>query len=149
MLFLIVAICSFFIGIFCYRLYQSRLIRFFPEQSELTINAFFSELSNKRGRLQLVVTIENKGDKVVHLDSWFIRVLNPSGFLRQIFYSPQNLVHTLAPNEKKSIDIKDIEFLKGKTLYTIVLRDIYGREWSLEKSKIHHLRKDLYWNSLT
>lgn len=144
-----VAILSFALGILCYRLYQSRLIRYFPEQNPLKITAFFSELSNQKGRTQLVITIENLGDSPVYLEGWFIRVLNPSGFLRQIFHSPQNLVHTLKPHEKRSIDIRDIGFLRGQTLYTIVLRDVYGREWSLEESQIIHLRKDLFWSSFS
>ncbi|MCF8058299.1 MAG: hypothetical protein K9K67_03325 [Bacteriovoracaceae bacterium] len=148
---LLYSFTSFLLGIISYRFYQARLIRYLPEQGKLKVRALLCEniqQSNQDLPIKLILSLENFGESDIHLESWFFRTLNGRGYLRQLFYFPQNLVRTLKPGEKTSIEILDLSFLEGHSIYTIIIRDIYGREWELKKDEIHNLKKDLFWQNI-
>lgn len=140
------------IGIVIYRLYQSRLIRYLPQTAPLKLEAFFCEgkhINERDTHLSLIIKATNSGHEVYHFESWFVRALNGRGNLRQLFQFPQNFVRTLRPNEATTIEVQSLEFLEGQELYTICLRDIYGREWQVSRDNITNLKKDYFWQSLT
>lgn len=153
------SILCFMLGIFSYRLYQSRLIRLLPDQSPLRIQVYFGEFFTKNDNslegpfgdyedIRVIVAIENKGQDPVHFESWSVRSLNAQGYLRQLFSFPQNFVQTLKPGERMNFEISDLDFLTKGQLYTIILRDIYGREWQVSGDEMEKLRKDLFWQKL-
>lgn len=156
--FIIWSLFCFFLGAVGFRLYQSRLIRYLPDQANLKLRIFFGEIFDSRSpthnlgddfdELKLIISIENLGDTPVHFESWSIRSLNAQGYLRQIFSFPQNFVQTLKSKEKMNLEISELSFLSKGQLYTIVLRDIYGREWTIDQEEMQKLRKDLFWQSL-
>lgn len=157
--FILWSLLCFVLGAISFRLYQSRLIRYLPEQAPLKIRIFFGEIfdSNSPNQeslngeledLKLIISIENLGNTPVHFESWAIRTLNAQGYLRQLFSFPQNFVQTLREKEKMNLEISELSFLTKGKIYTIVLRDIYGREWTVEQEEMQKLRKDLYWQSL-
>lgn len=158
--FILWSLFCFILGAISFRLYQSRLIRYLPEQSPLKIRIFFGEFFDSQNptvnltseglpdNIKIIVSIENLGTESVHFESWAIRSLNAQGYLRQLFSFPQNFVQTLSPNEKMNLEISELNFLTKGQLYTIVLRDIYGREWTIEQEEMQKLRKDLFWQSL-
>jgi len=153
---LLVGSFSFFLGIFSYRFYMSRLIRLNPEMAPLNLTLHFGEVYDNTSKLSspdpvdmmLILTVENLGKEPVNFESWSIRTLNPQGFLRQLFSFPQNFVQTVRPKEKINIEIRDLEFLSKGKIYTLILRDIYGREWAVKQEEMEKLRKDLFWTSL-
>jgi hypothetical protein len=153
---LLIALTSALIGVVLYRFYQGRLIRYLPETAPLKMEAFFSEshhlnINNKSQetpQIGLAVRITNSGNEAYHFESWFMRALNGQGHFRQLFQFPQNFVRTLRPGESTTIEILDLSFIEGHKLYTLCLRDIYGREWQLSHDQIKNLKKDLFWVSL-
>ena len=144
----------FIVGAISFSYYKASSIRKLPEKGTLELNSFFSHTLIQDGEItqesdrSLVVTLKNQGNHDIHLEAWFIRSLGSSGFLQQYFLSPQNLVKTLKAGEKTSIEVQDISFLEGEKIHTIVVRDIYGREWELSQDKIKTLQKSYFWDSL-
>ncbi len=156
------ALCGAIIGVIFYRLYQSRLIRYLPETAPLKMEAFFSEShhlsanqikakqrANPSPEVGLVIKVTNTGKESYHFESWFFRALNGRGSIRQLFQFPQNFVRTLRPGESTTIEVLDLTFIEGHTIYTLCLRDIYGREWQLSHQQIENLKKDHFWLSLS
>lgn len=144
----------FLAGAWSFGFYKRHSYRVLPEKGQLDLNAFFSHTLIQEGETtresdkSLVITLKNVGEQDIQLESWFIRALGPAGFFHQFFISPQNLVKTLPPQEKSTLEIQDISFLEGERLHTIIIRDIYGREWELSAEQIKTLQKSYFWDSL-
>jgi len=147
----------FILGALCLRFYQSKLIKFYPDQSPLKFNTLYGEylsddkIKKQKGQKErqcLIISIENIGKETVHFESWSIRDLDSQGSLRQLFSFPQNFLNTLKANEKMNFEIVDFTFLNKERLYTIVFRDIHGKEWTLPQEEIKKLKKNLIWQTL-
>jgi len=99
-------------------------------------------------RCILFIKITNQSDQSIKLESWFLKVLNGKGFLNQIFITPQNLQRQINPGESFSIEIENTMFLKEEKLYTVVVKDIYAREWEINYDKIKSLKAEYFWEGI-
>lgn len=144
----------FFLGAVSYYFFRAKLIRVLPKKGLLDIQAFFSQTLIQEGEatteadVSLVITLKNIGTTPIYLEAWFLRCLNGQGFLQQFFLAPQNFTATLEAGEKTTIEVQDLTFLENEKLHTIVIRDIYGREWELNAEQIKTLKKNYFWSSL-
>lgn len=148
------SIFCFILGAMSFAFFKASAYRVLPAKGDLQLSALFSHTmiqegeSFNQGEPTLIITLRNSGVDPIRLESWYLRSLNSSGFLHQLFIAPQNLVTTLEAGEKTSLEIQDLSFLEGERLHTIVVRDIYGREWELKGDQVKTLRKNFFWNSL-
>lgn len=158
MIYFIIFILGNFCGVLFTRYTIARLKVASPLSGNLELRAFLLEtVDSERERedqsflpenSSLILSLENKGDTPIQLESWSIRVLGGQGSLKQLFVTPQNLIKNLPAKERTTVEVHDLDFLFRQPIHTIVIRDIYGKEWSLSKDQINHVKKDLFWSAL-
>lgn len=123
------------------------------KKPNLLMDAYLGTYRDNNGertdsRCILFIKITNQSDQSLQLESWFLKILNGRGFLNQVFVSPQNLQRHLHPGESFSIEIENTMFLKDERLYTVVVKDIYAREWEISYDKIKSLKSEYFWEGI-